>query len=512
MDTNYDILILMIVTRFPPSPTGFLHVGGLRTALYNYLFARQKGGKFILRIEDTDQKRYVEGAIENLLQTLGWAGITYDEGLFLERSGDRLVEKGPYGPYIQSKRLDLYRKYAEQLLESGAAYRCFCTEERLKKMREEQMAQKNPPKYDRQCLKLSKSEIDKQITAGTPFVVRQKIPDEVSVMFHDHIRDDVIFQTRDLDDQILLKSDGYPTYHLANVVDDHLMEVTHVIRGEEWLSSTPKHILLYEAFGWNAPEFAHLPLLLDKNRQKLSKRMGHVAVEDYIKEGYLPEAVLNFVMLLGWNPGKTDQEIFTLDELVAQFSLEKVHKGGAIFDLEKLNWMNWQWRRRKYLEALPDDSSAAKQTALFKMVEEFLPAEWKKETEKAKLLRALLTVEEKILQDPKKIKEYIHFYFKEKLDVDRKLLCHAKMGVHEEVAKKALHETTEALSEWNDFSSPEALQKPLLATVEKLGFKKGQVLWPVRIALTNEQFSPGVFEVIWVLGKEETLKKLRHIV
>lgn len=497
----------MIVTRFPPSPTGFLHVGGLRTALYNYLFARQKDGRFILRIEDTDQKRYVEEAVENLLRTLSWAGITYDEGIYLQDG--KVHEKGPHGPYIQSRRLELYRQHAEKLLENSSVYRCFCTEERLKKMREEQMAKKNPPKYDRQCLKLSKSELDQLLTKKMSFVIRQKIPDETSVLFHDHIRGDVIFQTRDLDDQILLKSDGYPTYHLANVVDDHLMEVTHVIRGEEWLSSTPKHILLYQAFGWNVPEFAHLPLLLDKKRQKLSKRMGHVAVEDYIKEGYLPEAVLNFVALLGWNPGKTDQEIFSLDELISLFSLEKVHKGGAIFDLEKLNWMNWQWRRRKYLEALPSDQGLeAKIAALRALADEYLSNEWKKDS--AKFDRALLTVEEKILQDPKKIKEYIHFYFTEKFDLNIPLLLNPKMGVDKETAKKALEESQKVLSGWSDFSNPEALQKPLLDVVEKLGFKKGQVLWPIRVALTNEQFSPGVFEAVWVFGKNETLKKLQQ--
>lgn len=535
----------MIVTRFPPSPTGFLHVGGLRTALYNYLFARQKGGRFILRIEDTDQKRYMEGAVINLLRTLRWAGITYDEGPVLEETigKESIIEKGTHGPYVQSQRLEMYRKFAEKLLESGAAYKCFCSEERLKKMREEQMAKKLPPKYDRHCLALSKHEIDQLLSAKTPRVIRQRIPDEESVMFHDHIRDDIIFRTRDLDDQILMKSDGYPTYHLANVVDDHDMEVTHVIRGEEWLSSTPKHILLYRAFGWNVPEFGHLPLLLDKNRQKLSKRMGHVAVEDYIKEGYLPEAVLNFVALLGWNPGKTEQEIFALEELVQLFSLEKVHKGGAIFDLEKLDWMNWQWRRKKYFASLPPDAPLkhqpepehrtpagqkpvpmspfanpanlavheqfmnARKMKLQEMVDAFLPAEWKDDV---KLGRALITVEEKILQDPKKIREYIHFYFTPTFKINKNLLCNPKMGVDEAIAKKALHEAMEALSQWDDFSSPEALQKPLLDAVEKLKFKKGQILWPVRVALTNEQFSPGVFETIWVLEKDETLRKFQE--
>ena len=286
--------------RFAPSPTGFLHVGGLRTALFNYLFARNSGGKFILRIEDTDRARYVEGAVDNLITTLRWAGLDYDEGP---------VVGGDFGPYVQSERLAIYKKHVDVLLEKRVAYRCFCTPERLDAMRKEQEKKKLQPKYDRTCLSLSENEIEANLSAGKPYVVRLKVPDNVTIKFSDIIRGDVEFASERVDDQVLLKSDGYPTYHLANVVDDHLMNISHVIRGEEWLSSTPKHVLLYEAFGWELPKFAHLPLLLNPDRSKLSKRQGDVAVEDYRDKGYLKEALVNFVALLGWNPGD-DMSIF----------------------------------------------------------------------------------------------------------------------------------------------------------------------------------------------------------
>ncbi|MBI2638809.1 glutamate--tRNA ligase [Candidatus Peregrinibacteria bacterium] len=476
----------MIRTRFPPSPTGFLHVGGLRTALYNYLYARKHGGKFVFRIEDTDRARAVPGATENLIETLQWAGLDYDEG-----------------PYIQSQRTDLYKKYADELLKLGAAYQCFCTAERLEKMRNEQEAHKLAPKYDRHCLKLPAAEKEKLIAAQTPFVIRQKIPASGEVAWNDLVRGDVTFQCETIDDQILLKSDGFPTYHLANVVDDHLMEITHVIRGEEWLSSTPKHILLYRALGWKQPEFGHLPLLLNKDRTKLSKRQGDVAVEDYRKKGYLPEAVINFIALLGWHPGGDEtNEIFSLVELIEKFSIEKVHKGGAIFDLEKLDWMNWQWRRRKF-EAQQGDH----EEKLLKLCDEFLPTEWK--TNKEFLKRCLRTVEEKILQRPSETKQYIEFYFKESFDVPVDLIANPKMKVDLSTAKTALSGVIEALESFEKFDNQEALKTHLLEVVAKLGLKNGQVFWPTRVALTGEQFSPGVFEVLWALGKEMAIERLK---
>ena len=484
----------MIRTRFAPSPTGFLHVGSLRSALYNFLFARKNGGKFLLRIEDTDRARTVEGAVSSLIETLKWAGLEYDEGPEVG---------GPHAPYVQSERLELYKKFAQELLEKGHAYYCFCSSARLSEMRSEQEAHKQAPKYDRRCLNLSHEEIEKKLAAKIPHVVRQKIPAGENAAWTDLVRGEVSFARDTIDDQVLMKSDGFPTYHLANVVDDHAMEITHVIRGEEWLSSTPKHLLLYRALGWRIPEFAHLPLLLNKDRSKLSKRQGDVAAEDYRKKGYLPEALLNFVALLGWHPGgETTQEIFSLDELVQNFSLQKVHKGGAVFDLEKLDWVNWQWRRRKFEEA-PGEKSEKLQ----KLAQDFLPAEWKKD--EAFLKRCLITVEEKIIKEPHLAQQFLEFYFKEKITIDPALLANPKMKVDAEIAKKALAEVLAALENFSDWSDQEKIKTRLTEVVAKLGFKNGQLLWPTRVALTGEAFSPGVFEVLWALGKEKSLARLK---
>ena len=484
----------MIRTRFAPSPTGFLHIGGLRTALYNYLFARKNGGKFIFRLEDTDQKRFVEGAYENLIKMLEWAGLKFDEGPHIG---------GAHAPYIQSQRFELYKKFADELLQKGAAYRCFCTSERLLQMRKEQEEHKLAPKYDKHCAKLSADEIEKLLAGKTPFVVRQKIPDSGEVNFTDLVREDVTFKCETIDDQVLLKSDGFPTYHLANVVDDHAMEITHVIRGEEWLSSTPKHILLYKAFGWNPPHFAHLPLLLNKDKSKLSKRQGDVAVEDYKLKGYLPEAVVNFIALLGWHPGENEtQEIFSVEELVEKFELKRVHKGGAVFDLEKLDWMNWQWRRRKF-----EAGAGEKTEKLLKLCAEFLPPEWKKDEEFLK--RCLVTVEEKLLQKPQDAQQYLAFYFKNDIAVPETLIINPKMKVDKDIAKKALEAVIKALGAFDNFADQEAIKTCLTSVISELNLKNGQVLWPTRSALTGEQFSPGVFEIIWALGKEKSIARLK---
>ncbi len=326
-----------IRVRFAPSPTGYLHVGGLRTALYNYLFARKQNGTFILRIEDTDRSRYVEGAVDNLIETLRWAGLDYDEGP---------AKRGVAGPYVQSERIAIYREHVEKLVAGGHAYYAFDTPEELEEMRKAQEGQRLTPKYDRRALKLSPDDVHRKLESGVPAVVRMKVPDSTVIAFHDLVRGPVEFSSEQMDDQVLLKSDGYPTYHLANVVDDHLMGISHVIRGEEWLSSTPKHVLLYRYFGWDMPQFAHLPLLLNPDKSKLSKRQGDVAVEDYRKKGYLPEALVNFVAFLGWNPGD-ERELFSKEELVQEFSLERVGKSGAVFNIEKLNWLNAQHLRQK---------------------------------------------------------------------------------------------------------------------------------------------------------------------
>ncbi|MBI5412733.1 glutamate--tRNA ligase [Candidatus Peregrinibacteria bacterium] len=495
-------------TRFPPSPTGFLHVGGLRTALYNFLLARKNGGKFIFRIEDTDQKRAVAGAVENLIETLKWAGLSYDEGPDVG---------GQYGPYIQSERTNLYKKYAEKLVEMGAAYPCFCTAERLDQMRKEQEQHKMAPKYDRHCLHLSKDEIEKLMTAKTPFVLRQRIPDSGgahggSVMWKDLIRSAVTFKYETIDDQVLLKSDGFPTYHLANVVDDHLMEITHVVRGEEWLSSTPKHILLYKVFGWKIPEFGHLPLLLNKDRSKLSKRQGDVAVEDYRRKGYLPEAVINFIALLGWHPGgdgvakgMATQEIFTLEELIQKFSLDKVHKAGAVFDIEKLDWVNWQWRRKKF-----EEQPGEKSEKLLGLCSEFLPQEWL--ADKEFLKRCLITIGEKAIKNPQEAPEHLGFYFKKSFEIAPELIANPKMKVDMEIAKKAVAAVAESLESFDNFTDQEALKIRTMEVIQKLQLKNGQVLWPTRVALTGEAFSPGVFEVLWALGKEESMRRLKAVI
>lgn len=519
--------IFMVRTRFAPSPTGYLHVGGLRTALYSYLFARKNQGKFLLRIEDTDQKRFVEGAVENLLKTFEWVGLTYDEGPHKD---------GGFGPYVQSERTDIYRKHAEILLEKGAAYRCFCTAERLEQMREKQTKLKQAPMYDRTCLKLSKEEIQKLVEAGNPFVIRQKIPHGQKLMFKDHIRGIVTFDSSTIDDQVLMKSDNFPTYHLANVVDDHFMEISHVIRGEEWLPSTPKHIFLYQDFGWKPPEYAHLPLLLNKDKTKLSKRQGDVSVEDYIQKGYGREAIINFIALLGWHPGGgVEQEIFSLEELVEKFSLEQIHKAGAVFDLEKLNWFNFQWNKRKYMEKLEQmakevDSSCAISTSeknekifkfttpekekmfvevrgeiLYEMAKNAIPTGWRDQSQR--LTKGLITVEEKVLKNASETALNLKFYF-ETSPLNVNLLLNEKMKVDAQTAKTALEKSKEALTSLDNFENMESIKECLVSVVSSLGYKNGQVFWPVRVALTNEQFTPGVFEVVWTLGKDETLARL----
>lgn len=517
----------MVRTRFAPSPTGYLHVGGLRTALYCYLFARKNNGKFILRIEDTDQKRFVEGAVDNLLKTLEWVGLTYDEGPHKD---------GKFGPYVQSERTDLYREHAMLLLEKGAAYRCFCTPERLEQMREKQTRLKQAPMYDRACCKLSKEDIESKIKEGIPYVIRQKIPHGQKVMFKDHIRGIVTFDSSTIDDQVLMKSDNFPTYHLANVVDDHHMEITHVIRGEEWLPSTPKHIFLYTAFDWKPPEYAHLPLLLNKDKTKLSKRQGDVSVEDYIQKGYSKEAIINFIALLGWHPGGgIEKEIFTLEELVEAFSLEQIHKAGAVFDLEKLDWFNFQWNKKNYLEKLEQlakeiqsdcviglnekkektfgFSSPEKEKMftevrgeiLYEKVKGVLPQPWNGQGDR--LRRGLITIEEKVLKSPSESALNLKFYF-ETGALNLELLLNPKMKVEKETAVNALTASLESLKNHGNYESLESIKDCLMKVVADLGYKNGQVFWPVRVALTNEQFTPGVFEVIWALGKEETLKRL----
>jgi glutamyl-tRNA synthetase len=504
--------------RFAPSPTGYLHIGSLRTALYDYLFARKNGGDFILKIEDTDQKRYVEGAVESLIKSLEWAGLTWDEGVFLEAKPQKssfrglaskssqkyptVTEVGDYGPYIQSEKLDVYKKYAEQLVKDGYAYYCFCEPERLEEMRKEQQVLKKPPIYDQYCLRnVSPDEVNKKLKENCPYTIRLKVPKDETIEFEDIIRGKVKFDTSIVDDQVLLKSDGFPTYHLANIIDDHDMKITHVIRGEEWLPSIPKHLLIYKYLGWDVPQFAHVPLLLNPDKSKLSKRQGDVAVEDYIKKGYLKEAIMNFVAFLGWNPGEgSTQEIFTLDELVKEFKLERVHKGGAVFDIQKLNWLNSQWIKR----IDPDD--LYNRAKSFYLEKDFIQnsAPEKKSDE---YLKKVLVIERDRLAYLSEVGESNKFFFTD-INYDKNLLRWKEMADKE--LKQSLEKSRKLLDNIQDTDwTRRNLEKTLM---EAAGDKKGDLLWPLRMALTGEQKSPSPFEVAWVLGKEETLKRIDNAI
>lgn len=503
--------------RFAPSPTGYLHVGGLRSALYNYLFAKKNGGEFILRIEDTDRSRFVEGAIESLIISLDRMGMKYSEGVFLQSTSDnQLVQIGEYGPYIQSERTDLYQKYALELIEKKKAYHCFCTAERLEAMRTEQIKNKQAPKYDKQCLSLSEEEIATRRASGEPCVIRLNVSsDRGDVTFADLVRGDVKFNVKDVDDQVLMKSDGFPTYHLANVVDDHLMEITQVIRGEEWLSSTPKHILLYEAFGWEVPQFAHLPLLLNADKSKLSKRQGDVAVEDYLVKGYLAEALINFVALLGWNPGQgATQEVFTLEELVEKFDLSSVHKSGAVFDLKKLDWLNGEYIKRLSVNELYEkvrdggflEKELIKNAPLEMQTEEYL--------------KRVLAIERERLAKLSDIGEQNLFFFAVDPVYDPKKLNWKENTA--EMTRESLSHAEKILSEVSDadWLQKEAIEKILMeAAVHaqslggiEAGRSKGDFLWPLRFALTGADKSPSPFDCAWVLGKEESLKRIRFAI
>jgi glutamyl-tRNA synthetase len=516
---------MLVRTRFAPSPTGYVHVGNLRSALYAYLFARHNNGEFIFRLEDTDKTREVEGSAENLMQTLEWAGMSWDEGPIYESTSGHKHGGGDKGPYIQSQRTGIYETHIAELMSKGHAYKCFCTAERLEEMRRHQEAGKLPPKYDGNCRSLTDEEAEQKMSDGIPCVVRLKVPHDELIIFSDIVRGKVKIATKEIDDQVLLKSDGLPTYHLANVVDDHLMEITHVIRGEEWLPSTPKHILLYRAFDWEPPEFAHLPLLLNEDRSKLSKRQGDVAVEDYIEKGYSKEALINFIAFMGWNPGGT-KEIYSMEELIREFDISNVQKAGAIFNLEKLNWYSWVWKQRflkefaesKNLDMKVEETKRGykidvrndKDRHLFseKLIEfcrDYIQEEH--ERDEHFLYRALYANKDKILQEPEKVEEYIRCYF-EDIDYIKDLLINERMNVDEATAKSALQSSIKALQRINVWSE-QNIKNTLVSTVEALQLKNGQVLWPVRAALTGVEFSPGAFESAWVLGKEQCLSRLQ---
>jgi len=476
--------------RFAPSPTGFLHVGGLRTALYNYLFAKHHNGEFVLRIEDTDQSRQVQGAVENLVGSLHWAGFEYDEGPVPDGS-----QRGDAGPYFQSERLDLYEKYTTQLLNDDHAYYCFCSEQRLEKVRQQQIERGMQTKYDQHCRKLTKEERDSRLEAGVPHVVRMKIPsdDVTDLTVTDAIHGEVSIPFENLDDQVIMKSDGFPTYHLANVVDDHSMGISHVIRGEEWLPSTPKHILLYKYLGWDLPVFAHLPLLLNEDRSKLSKRQGDVAVEDYRKKGYLPEALINFIALLGWNPGD-EQEIFTLDEMIHKFSLDRINTSGAVFNVEKLQWMNGVYIRNTEIDRLVELSLPFLEEAGF-------------DTSNREKMQKITEAVQTNLRYLEEIPEVTRVFQPTSLSRDD-IAEEAKEMLDKESTQKVFNSLAEKLAALDEM--PQGKFRELMKEVQKETGVKGKDLWmPVRIALTGEMHGPELPAVIEILGRDHCLKRIR---
>ena len=487
-----------IRTRFAPSPTGFLHIGSLRTVLFAYLLAKGQGGKIILRVEDTDQKRSVAGAEEKLIAILDWLGLKFDEGPHLG---------GKYAPYRQSERKEIYQKYADELLNKGLAYRCFCTPERLRKMREQQQAEKQPPRYDRTCRNLSQAQIEKKLAAKEPYVIRQPMPEEGTVAVRDELRGKIEFKAEDLDDHVLIKSDGMPTYQFAVVVDDHIMEISHVLRGEEWIPSFPKNILLYRAFGWTPPLFIHLPLTLNKGGGKLSKRQGDAAVEDYKDKGYLPEALLNYSALLGWSP-KGEKEIFSLAELAEIFKIKDLGISAAVFDIAKLDYLNGYYIRQKPLDELVE------------LCQPYLSKYWDNFSQD--YIKKIISLEQERLKRLDEIGELTEFFFVNKLKYEPELLIWKKLAKDE--VKNNLQKLFELLEKipeknWTDNSIEDAIitylrakEQSRLATTNGDHANKisiGEYLWPMRAALTGRKASPGPFEVAEVLGKDASLERIR---
>lgn len=475
---------MKIRTRYAPSPTGKMHVGNLRSALYEFLIAKHEGGDFMLRIEDTDQERFVEGATEIIYRTLADAGLTHDEGP---------DKDGGYGPYVQSERMKtgIYMKYAKELIGKGEAYYCFCDKERLATLKTEVVEGKEISIYDKHCLSLSKEEIDANLAAGKPFVIRQNIPNEGTTTFHDELYGDITVENAELDDMILIKSDGYPTYNFANVVDDHTMNITHVVRGNEYLSSSPKYVRLYEAFGWEVPVYVHLPLITDENHKKLSKRSGHSSFEDLLEQGFLKEAIVNFIALLGWSP-EDNREIFSLEELIKEFDYHRISKSPAVFDIVKLRWMNGE-----YIKAMDFDR-------FYEMAEPYLKEALKKDFDLKKIANM---VKSRIEVFPD-IAEQIAF-FDNLPEYDVAMYSHKKMKTDSASSLEVLKEVLPILEEQTDYSN-DGLYQALLKYVEEKGCKNGYVMWPIRTAVSGKNVTPaGATEIMEVLGKEESLKRIR---
>ena len=475
-------------TRFAPSPTGRMHVGNLRTALYAYLIAKHEGGDFMLRIEDTDQERYVEGALDIIYRTLEKTGLVHDEGP---------DKDGGVGPYVQSERQasGIYMKYAKQLIEQGDAYYCFCDKERLESLKTSVSEDGTQiVNYDKHCLHLSKEEIEANLAAGKPYVVRINMPTEGTTTFHDEIYGDITVPNAELDDMILIKSDGYPTYNFANVIDDHLMNITHVVRGNEYLSSAPKYNRLYEAFGWEVPVYVHCPLITDENHKKLSKRCGHSSYEDLLDQGFVSEAIVNYVALLGWCP-QDNREIFSLPELVEAFDYHHMSKSPAVFDINKLKWMNGE-----YLKAMDFDK-------FYELAEPYIKKVITKDYD-LKKIASLIKSRIEILPD---IKDQIDF-FEAVPEYDTALYCHKKMKTNEETSLEVLKEILPRLEAWDDYSN-DALFGLLKGFAEEKGYKNGYVMWPVRTAVSGKQNTPGgATEIMEVLGKAESVERIKNAI
>lgn len=482
--------IMKIRTRYAPSPTGKMHVGNLRSALYEFLIAKHEGGDFMLRIEDTDQERFMEGATELIYRTLEKTGITYDEGP---------DKDGGYGPYVQSERMKtgIYMKYARELIDKGEAYYCFCDKERLATLKTEVVEGKEISIYDKHCLHLSKEEIEANLAAGKPFVIRQNNPTEGSTTFHDELYGDITVENSELDDMILIKSDGYPTYNFANVVDDHTMNITHVVRGNEYLSSSPKYQRLYDAFGWKSPVYVHLPLITDENHKKLAKRSGHASFEDLLEQGFLAEAVVNYIALLGWSPEDTmeekrSKELFSLEELIREFDYHRISKSPAVFDIVKLRWMNGE-----YIKAMDFDR-------FYEMAEPYLKQVLTGEFDLKKIANMVKTRIE-VFPD---IRDQVDF-FQELPEYDVEMYTHKKMKTDQASSLQVLRDVLPLLEAQEDYSN-DGLYQTLLKYVEEKGVKNGYVMWPIRTAVSGKQMTPaGATEIMEVLGKEESLKRIR---
>ncbi len=488
---------MSVRVRFAPSPTGYVHIGGLRTALYNYLFAKQQNGVYLLRIEDTDRTRLVEGAVENIIEALEWTGIHHQEGPFVGEDG-KLGENGDLGPYIQSNRLEIYKKYINQLLESGHAYHCFCTKDRLDKLRNEQKAMGQITKYDGLCRGISLEEARKRAAAGEPHVIRLKLPAKREIVFDDLVRGRVSVNTDDMDDQVLMKSDGYPTYHLAVIVDDYLMGITHVIRGEEWVPSTPKHIYTYEAFGWEAPQFVHLPNILNRDKKKLSKRQGDVAVGDFRKKGYLPEALVNYIAMVGWAP-EDNQEIMSMQELIEKFSLDRVSKSGGVFDVDKLNWVSAHYIREADIDRLTRLCIPyLKEAGLISQEDCSSRYDW---------IRLVVKVSRDNLSYLSQIGDEAKIFFGKEVAVENDEAMDILKMEHVPGLLNVLKEKV-----YGADAIDAEFGKTIFKTLKKeTGIKGKNLFMPVRIALTGQMHGPEMVEIIEVLGRGTIIERIDYM-